>query len=250
VEKALVFGGFPARNAISAALLIQLGATGVNDVFSGADNFFSAFAPNADTSRLLEKLGERFEVARTSIKKWTVGSPIQAPLDAMQTLMQKNSLTADQIRSVAVHVASSEAKTVNNREMPDISMQHMVAVMMLDKTVSFQAAHDKSRMKDPEVLRQRQKVKLVPDPELEKLYPKRVTVVQVTLTDGKQLSERVEAVRGTPDNPMTRDEVIGKSRDLMQPYLGADKTTRLIDAVFNLENVPDIRRLRPLLQRM
>lgn len=250
VEKALVFGGFPARNAISAALLIQLGATGVNDVFSGADNFFSAFAPNADTSRLLDRLGDRFEVARTSIKKWTVGSPIQAPLDAMQTLMQKNSLTADQIRSVAVHVAGSEAKTVNNREMPDISMQHMVAVMMLDKTVSFQAAHDKSRMKDPEVLRQRQKVQLVPDPELEKLYPKRVTVVQVTLTDGKQLSERVEAVRGTPDNPMTRDEVIGKSRDLMQPYLGADKTTRLIDAVFNLENVPDIRRLRPLLQRM
>jgi len=249
VEKSLVFGGFPARNAISSTLLIQLGATGVDDVFSGPDNFFAALGPDADTSRLIEKLGERYEVTRTSIKKWTVGSPIQAPLDAVQGLMQRNSLTADQIQGVAVHVATSEAKTVNNRDMPDISIQHMIAVMMLDKTVTFQAAHDKARMKDPEVLRQRAKVQLVPDPELEKLYPKRVTVVQITLTDGKQFSERVEAVRGTPDNPMTREEIIAKSRDLMQPYLGADKTRRLIETIFNLEDVKDVRTLRPLLQR-
>ena len=82
IEKSLVFAGMPARNGVTAALLIQLGGTGVEDVFSGADNFLLANSPKADPTRLVDKLGERYEVMRTNIKKWTVGSPIQAPLDA------------------------------------------------------------------------------------------------------------------------------------------------------------------------
>jgi 2-methylcitrate dehydratase PrpD len=249
IEKSLVFAGFPARNALSTALLIQVGATGVDDIFAGADNFLIALSPTADPSKLTDKLGERFEVVRTTFKKWTVGSPIQAPLDAVQSLMEKNHLNADDIQSVDVHVATSEAKTVNNREMPDISLQHMIAVMMLDKTVSFQAAHDEARMKDPAVLKQKAKVHLIPDAELERLYPKRVTVVQMTLNDGRKLSQRVEAVRGTPDNPMSRDEVIAKARDLMEPYLGKEQTNRLVNTVFELEKVEDVRSLRSLLQR-
>src|SRR4051812_30758706 len=115
VEKSFVFGGAPARNGVTSVILIQLGATGVVDILSGPDNFLQAFAPNADPNVLIEKLGERFEVTRTNIKKWTVGSPIQAPLDALQALMKKNHLKADQIEKVNVHVATSEAKTVNNR---------------------------------------------------------------------------------------------------------------------------------------
>jgi 2-methylcitrate dehydratase PrpD len=249
VEKSLVFGGMPARNGVTSALLIHLGATGVNDVFSGPDNFLLAFAPEADPSRLIDKLGERYEVTRTSIKKWTVGSPIQAPLDALQQLMKERSLSHDQIQKVVVRVARSEAKTVNDRDMPDISLQHMIAVMLIDKTVSFKAAHDKARMRDPEVLKERAKVQLVPDDELEKLYPKRETIVELTLNDGTKLTQRIEAVRGTPDNPMTRDEIENKARELMAPFLGAAKSQDLIEAIFAIETRSDIRTLRPLLQR-
>jgi 2-methylcitrate dehydratase PrpD len=84
---------------------------------------------------------------------------------------------------------------------------------------------------------------------LERLYPRRETVVEVTLTDGTHLSERVEAVRGTAENPMTREEVVAKCRDLMSPVLGGDKTAKLIERVLDLENVKNIRELRPLLQR-
>ena len=80
-----------------------------------------------------------------------------------------------------MRVATSEANTVNNRDMPDICLQHMVAVMIMDKTASFRAAHDKARMQDPAVLRMRAKIDLVPDAELERLYPKRIAIVEVTL---------------------------------------------------------------------
>ena len=248
VEKSLVFGGWPARNGVTAALLIQIGGTGVDDVFAGSGNFLQAFEPKADPQKLIHQLGEVYEVVNTNIKKWTVGSPIQAPLDALELIRKKRPFEADQVKSVVVRLASSEANTVNNRDMPDISLQHMVAVMLLDKTASFAAAHDKPRMQDAAVLRQRAKVQLIPDEALEKLYPARIGIVEVTLADGSKLTERVEAVRGTAENPMTRDEVVTKARELMTPLLGAPKAAQLIQNILNLEQVKDIRTLRPFLQ--
>jgi 2-methylcitrate dehydratase PrpD len=249
IEKSFVFAGIPARNGVTAALLIQLGGTGVEDILSGTDNFLLAFAPKADPAALIEKLGDRYEVTRTNIKKWTVGSPIQAPLDALEILMKRRPFDADQVQKVMVRVATSEANTVNNREMPDICLQHMIAVMLIDKTASFRAAHDKPRMQDAGVLRQRAKVQLVPDEELERRYPRRETIVEVTLTDGTRLTERVEAVRGTAENPMTRDEVVAKCRDLIAPVLGVSTTAKLLERVLDLENMKSVRELRPLLQR-
>ena len=248
IEKSLVFAGLPARNGVTAALLIQLGGTGVDDIFSGADNFLMSFSPKADPAGLIEKLGERYEVTRTNIKKWTVGSPIQAPLDAIGNLRKRHPFEAAAVRRVDVRVATSEAKTVNDRAMPDISLQHMVAVMLLDKTVTFRSAHDSARMKDPALQREKAKVKLIPDEALERLYPKRVTIVEVTLDDGTKLLERVDAVRGTAENPMTRQEVLAKCRDLMAPVLGAATAAKLIDKIMDLESTRDMRALRPLLQ--
>ena len=249
IEKSLVFAGFPARNGVTAALLIQLGGTGVDDIMAGSDNFLMAFNPKSDPQGLIDKLGERYEVARTNIKKWTVGSPIQAPLDALEAMRKKHPFEADQVQKVVVRMATSDANTVNNREMPDISLQHMVSVMLLDKTASFAAAHDKPRMQDAAVLRQRAKVELKADVELDKLHPARVSIVEVTLADGTKLSERVEAVRGTAENPMTREEVITKARELTTPLLGTDKSAKLIQKILALDSVKDVRELRPLLQR-
>jgi 2-methylcitrate dehydratase PrpD len=248
IQKAFLFAGMPARNGITAALLVQAGATGVDDVLSGQDNFLADYAPQADPEKLIEQLGERYEITRTNIKKWTVGSPIQAPLDALEIILKRRPFEPDQVQTVSVRVATSEASLVNNREMPDICMQHMLAVMLVDKTASFKAAHDKARMQDPAILKQRAKVQLIPDSDLERHLPARETVVEVTLTDGTRLTETVKAVRGTAENPMPREEVVAKARDLMTPVLGAERCSKLIQAAMNLENVKSVRALRPLLQ--
>lgn len=249
IEKAFVFGGMPARNGVTSALVVRSGWIGVDDIFSGADNYFQAYAPKAQPARLIDRLGERFEIAESDIKKWTVGSPIQGPLDAIDAILRKQSFEAEQVRRVTVRLAPSVARVVDDREMPDICLQHMVAVMLLDKTVSFHAAHDKSRMQDAAALRARAKVNLVHDEQLVEFLPVRVAVVEIELTDGTLLSERVTAVRGTPRNPMSRAEVIDKARDLIAPLLGREKSERLINTIYEIENVTDIRRLRPLLQR-
>jgi 2-methylcitrate dehydratase PrpD len=249
IEKAFVFGGMPARAGVTAAELVRAGWSGVDDVFSGEDNFFAVNAPNADPEVLVEALGARYEVSRTDIKKWSVGTPIQAPLDALELLRRQRAFDADDVSEVVVRLAPTVGAVVDNRDIPDICLQHMVAIMLLDGTASFAAAHDAARMADAAVLRERSKVRYVPDPELAALLPARVAVVEVTLRDGTRLRERVEAVRGTVRNPMDRDEVVAKARDLIEPVLGGASAGRLIETILALERSPDIRALRPLLQR-
>jgi 2-methylcitrate dehydratase PrpD len=248
IEKSFVLGGMPARNGVTAALIVESGWTGIDDIFTGDDNFFQAYGPMAQPQRLIDRLGERYEIVETDIKKWTVGSPIQGALDAIDAIRMRRSFDASEVRAVTVRLAPSVATTVDNRSIPDICMQHIMAVMLLDKTVSFRASHDVPRMKDPRVLEQRAKVTLVHDDELVNLLPVRVAIVEVTFTDGSRLSERVSSVRGTPRNPMSRSEVIAKARDLMDEVIGREKSERLIETVYAIESVKDIRNLRPLLQ--
>jgi len=249
IEKAFDFGGMPARNGVTAALLVHAGGTAVDDVLSGADNFFAAFRPINAPAMVIETLGERYEVMRTDIKKWSVGSPVQAPLDALDNLIKRHRFDGNAVQKLVVRVGAHEASVVDARELPDISLQHLLAVMLVDGTVTFKSSHEISRMRDPAVLRQRAKISLAGDAELEKLLPRRVAIVEVTLADGRTLSERVDTVRGTTANRMTRDEIIAKARDLMVPVLGPTKFEQLTAKIFALESVKSVVELRPLLQR-
>lgn len=248
MEKAFMFGSMGARNGVTAALLIRSGWTGVSDVFSGPENFFQSYAPQADPAGLIDQLGERFEVTQTIIKKWSTGGPIQSPLDALVNLRRQHPFEAAQVQKIVVRLSTSAAPKVDNVQSPDLCLQYLVAVMLLDRTVSFRAAHDKARMQDPAILRERAKVAVIAEEELERLLPRRVAIVEVTLADGTQLREENDTVRGTPENPMSRDEVVAKARDLVAPLLGANKCTRLIETTLQLDSVRDIRELRPLLQ--
>jgi 2-methylcitrate dehydratase PrpD len=249
MEKAFVFGSMGARNGVTAALLMQAGFTGISDVFSGRDNFFASYAPKADPAGLIEGLGEHYEVSETIIKKWSTGGPVQSPLDAIVNLRRQHPFAVDQVKQVIVRLSTSAAPKVDNVQSPDLCLQYLAAVTLLDGTLSFRAAHDLPRMQDPVVLQIRGKVQVVADEELERLLPKRVAVVEITLNDGTQLSERNDAVRGTPENPMSHDEIVAKARDLITPVLGAEKCAKLIERIYALEQVQDIRDLRPLLQR-
>ena len=249
IEKAFVFAGMPAKNGVTSALLVENGWNGIDDIFSGSDNFFEAYAPLANKQLLIDQLGERYEITQTDIKKWTVGSPIQGPLDALELIRKKNAFDINSVQKVFVHLEPSTAKVVSNRDIPDICLQHMIAVMLLDGTASFKAAHDFQRMKDPQVLEQRNKVELIFDDDLKQYMPVRVAIVEVALKDGTRYFERVEAVRGTPRNPMSRKEVADKAIDLIGPVLGSLQAKDLVRLVFKLEEQANLSNLTHLLRK-
>jgi 2-methylcitrate dehydratase PrpD len=246
VEKAFDFGGMPARNGVSAAAMVAHGLTGVDDVFSGERSFFVAYGRDPKPEVLAEGLGETYEILRTNIKRWSVGSPIQAPLDSLSELVRKG-LKAEDVEKLVVKVYKQGANTTDNRDMPDICMQHLCAVMLLDGTVSFKSSHDEKRMRHPKVLAVRQKITLQADEELSRAMPSRQGIVEVSLRDGRTLRHHTKAVRGTWENPMPRAEVDVKSYDLLAPVLGSARARNLCDAVWNLDKLRDVRKLRPLL---
>jgi len=248
VEKAFDFGGMPARNGVTAATMVAHGFTGVDDVFAGERSFFVAYGRKPDPAVLARGLGANYEIMNTNIKRWSVGSPVQAPLDSLRDLILKHQIKAADVEKVVVRVAHQGANTVDNRDMPDICMQHMCAVMLIDGNVTFASSHDQKRMRDREVLALRNRIELRGDDALSAAMPSRQGIVEVRLRDGRELKRHTTAVRGTAENPMTRGEVDEKSYDLMAPVIGRARARNLCDAVWKLEKVRDARGLRPLLR--
>jgi 2-methylcitrate dehydratase PrpD len=158
----------------------------------------------------------------------------------MEAILKRRPLAPDQVREIVVRM-DPRTSVVNDREMPDINIQHMLAIMLVDRTATFAAAHDKKRMQDPLILRHKAKVRLEPNSGQ--------PLLTLTLSDGSSITENPTAVRGTAENPMTRGEVVEKARDLMQPILGVSATTRLIERLLDFENIRNVRELRPLVQR-
>jgi 2-methylcitrate dehydratase PrpD len=248
IEKAFDFGGMPARNGVAAATMVAHGFTGVDDAFSGERSFFVAYGRHPEPERLIAGLGGTFEIMNTNIKRWSVGSPIQAPLDALDVLMREEGCKAADVERMVVRVAHQGANTTNNRAMPDICMQHLCAVMLLEGTVSFKAAHDEKRMRDARVLAVRKRIELRGDDELTKAMPSRQGIVELVLRNGTTLRHHMKAVRGTAENPMTRAEVEAKAYDLVAPVFGKARARKLCDAVWSLDALRDIRKLRALLK--
>jgi 2-methylcitrate dehydratase PrpD len=248
VEKAFDFGGMPARNGVAAATMVASGFTGVDDVFSGERSFFVAYGRKPDTAMLVRDLGVKYEIMNTNIKRWSVGSPIQAPLDALRDLIREHHIKTPDVEKVVVRVAHQGANTVDNRDMPDICMQHVCAVMLIDGTVTFASSHDVKRMRDRAVLALRRRIELRGDDALSAAMPSRQGIVEITLRDGRELKHHTREVRGTAENPMTRAEVNEKCYDLMAPVIGKARARKLCDAVWNLEKLRNVRGLRPLLR--
>ncbi len=247
VEKAFVFAAMGARNGVTSALLVRSGFTGVADAFSGENNYFESFGPGVKPDLLVEELGSRYEIEHTDIKKYSVGAPIQAPLDALLILRERHGLSPADVESMAVSVPDDRVNIVRDREMPDVDLRHVLAVALIDGGMTFAASHDYERMKDPAVLALRERITLIGDPALRTAKVKRGGIVEIAAQDGSRLREHVEMVRGRPANPMSDAEVEQKCTDLMQPVLGAERTKGLIDRIWNLEKVRNMRELGPLL---
>jgi 2-methylcitrate dehydratase PrpD len=247
IEKSFDFGGMPARNGVAAATMVARGFTGVDDVFAGERNFFFAYGRKPEPDRLVRNLGEVYEIINTNIKRWSVGSPIQAPLDSLEELIRQHRVKADDVTKVVVRVSHEGANTVNNRDMPDICMQHMCAVMLIDGKVTFASSHDIKRMGDRKVLEVRQRIELLGDDRLSAAMPSRQGIVEIHRRNGGVISHHTKAVRGSAENPMTRAEVDEKSYDLMAPVIGRARTRKLCDAIWSLDRLRNVRALRPLL---
>ena len=250
VEKAFDFSGMGARNGVTAAIMAQLGFSGVWDVLDGEHNVLIALSTAPKPQEMIARLGSRFFVTETAIKPYSVGYPIQSPLDAFLKLRREHKLTSDNVERIVVKLPEDGARIVNDRAMPDVNCQHIIALALLEGAVSFEDSHSYERMKDPKVRAAKERVELIADKSLMDPKAPRSGRVEVRLKDGRTVSHFTPHAPGTKENPLTTEEVSAKARSLMAPVLGAGPAEEIIRRVNELESVKDVRELRPFLTRV
>jgi 2-methylcitrate dehydratase PrpD len=196
---------------------------------------------------MLDGLGSRFFVTETAIKTFSVGYPIQSPLDAVLTLRNQHDVRAQDVRQVVVHLPTDAVGIVGHSAMPDVNCQHLVALALVRGAVSFADSHDPGLMQEPTIRTLRNKVEVIGDPALMMRDAPRSARVEVILADGRRLEHFTKFPPGTKENPLSTERVNAKVRDLIVPMLGASRADELIVRLNDLENLADVRALRPLI---
>jgi 2-methylcitrate dehydratase PrpD len=225
-----------------------MGFTGVEDVLEGDHNALEAHSTEPRPEEMARDLGTRYYVTETAIKTFSVGYPIQAALDAFLTLRREHGITVDSMDRIIATLPEDGARIVDDRSMPDVNLQYLIAVALIDGTVSFDASHSYERMKDAQVVAAKRRVELVADRAMMDPAAPRSAKVEVRLRDGRTVSHFTRHAPGTKENPLDGAGVNAKARSLIEPVLGARRTAAIIERVDRLDALGNVRELGSLLR--
>src|SRR3546814_20061116 len=134
-----------ARTGVFAALFVAAGASGVPGSLTGDFSYLSAFAEKARPDALVEGLGSRYEILAASIKKWCIGSPIQAALDSLTALIAEHNLKPADVAALRAIMTDDRFTIVNDRDLPDVCPQHLLALTLVDGGRTFAPPPDSPR---------------------------------------------------------------------------------------------------------
>jgi 2-methylcitrate dehydratase PrpD len=216
--------GLAAQNGIHAALLAAEGYTGPLHILEGRDGFLHGYSRNPMPERLVERLGESFEILHTAVKPHACCRYMQGPIDAILAIRRENNLDSGQIQRIEIAVleagwglvAEPAAKKYNPESVVDeqFSMPFGAAVAALDGAAGLdQFTVEKSR--SAKVRELMKKVVLVKDPRIEETFPREWPArVTIDLADGQRFEKFIRHPKGDPENPLSWDEMAAKFRSL------------------------------------
>jgi len=245
VEKAFDFAGSPALSGVLAALAVSVGCTGVDDVFIGLPNYLDAVSGQPRPGELAAELGSRFEVTETNIKRYSVGSPAQAAVQAAEEVIARHRPDLAAVARIEISLPAELAGVVDGRPMPDVNVQYLVAGTLLDGACTFRMSHDTDRMSARDVQSLMRRTSLRAD---ESRASTRSAEVRLVNRDGSHHAASVQHVKGTIENPMTEREVHEKAVDVMSPIIGVDRSWAVVRAVEGLAQSPDLGPLHEALE--
>src|SRR6266446_2777971 len=236
------------RNAVFAVLLASLGMTGPAPIFAGTGGFFHTVRCDPFTLEPFGGQGQPFKMLECIIKRFPLGLYSQTVVDAaLQVHPQVSSIgeiheihVATLQTAVKIMAGDAEKWHPTNRETADHSMPYTTAVALMYGTV--EARHFEAEYwRNPRLLELVQKVKVHVSEEANRRAPEAMlSRVEVVTTSGARHVAEVAYHRGHFKNPMSDQEVEDKFRGLASGLLTPEQTSRLLERLWHLEQVPDI----------
>jgi 2-methylcitrate dehydratase PrpD len=243
--------GWAAQSGITAAYLGRAGTTGPTAVFDGRFGLFASHLQDQSVPQALDRitaaLGERWESQHASFKPFPAAHVIHPYLDALLKLREQHRIDPRQVREIVVPVASfivgivcepvAEKRRPNSDSHGRVSMQYTLAEAMALGALG-KDAYQPASLRDPDILRLADVVTYRVDPSFP--GPERFKgAVRIIMQNGAVYEAVEEHNRGSAENPMTHEELVGKFERNAQELLDAQQRRRLIDAVMNVERTPD-----------
>jgi 2-methylcitrate dehydratase PrpD len=244
--------GWAAHSGMVAALLSRKGFKGPSSILEGRDGFLHAYSNGADPSKVLEGIGSRFQILRTSVKPHACCRYMQPPIDAVLKIVNENNLRPEQVKKIKVGVLRAGAPLIAEPIESKYNPQSIVdaqfsmpfgatAALLYGKAglKEFQLSTIQSRP----VREMMRKVECIVDPELDRTFPKQWRATAEILTeDEKRYSTTVEYPKGDPENPLSWEEMIERFHDLTGRIMKKDQRLKIVEEVERLDGIKDIRK--------
>ncbi len=239
------------QSGVLAALLAEQGYTGPEHVLDGKEGFSHVFDTEWRWEVLTEGLGRDWRILQCGMKFFPTEALTHAPISAVLDLVTEHDLEPEQIQEVTIYSLARAADILadpskydpRTKETADHSLPYVIAAAIADRQVT-PLQFKPEKIMDPRIREQLHKVKVIADPEIEKVFPElqRVRAV-ITTTDGRSLTKELDYPKGDPRNPLSDDEITGKFRALGEGIATAEDMDRMQEAIRRAEQFDDVRDL-------
>ena len=244
------------RHGAYAALLAREGFTANPQAFEHKQGYFEVFngAGNYDASKIVANWADPLDILKpgAGLKQYPCCAGTHSAIDAMLTLRQKHGLTPANIASVE---STTHARVLAHTDRPDprsvldakFSVQYCVARALMHGEVGFSHFEGES-YRDPEVRELLTRIKARAHAHEPKGMDESFECeLNVTTTDGKTYTARVDQPLRGPNNLVPPDRLESKFRDCAARALRPDAISRVYTALRGLESIGDVRQLADLM---
>jgi 2-methylcitrate dehydratase PrpD len=251
--------GSAAMVGVFSAMLAKKGFTGPPDIFEGDTGFWKMYGSDrCDFSRITDRLGKKYVVMDTGFKFYSACGATFGALDAVESIMQKHKIVAEDIEGIIVKIDSAKARMPwMNTEAPKTMYE---AEFDIPYTIALKITglagtpgpgwYTEDKLKSPEIYEIIKKVKVEPDAECDqlRLAGKGTLTKLEIITKGNRYSERIERLGSDPrSHTFSGKELEDKFRYLAGLALSQGKVEALTQLLDGLENLEDVNKLAKLL---
>ena len=247
--------GAAAQGGIVAAGLAGIGYRTAPEALDGPWGYFQVAGSGVDPEAIQGKLGNPYTFVDpgVSIKPYPCGSLSHPSMDAMLDLILEHDIKADDVSEVRIGTTSNVLAALRYPTPTDeleakFSIPFCMGILLLERAGGIAQFTDEVVLR-PDVQEMMARVKPYLHEDLEALGFQRIrSLIEVQLRDGTVLSTEASTSRGTPERPMSVEELAGKFGDCAQGLLADDVQAKVIDMVYHLDEVDSVRDLTALLK--
>ncbi len=244
--------GWAGYTGITAVDLSVQGFEGPEGWLEGPLGLAVATADRYDMKRLVENLGDEYEIMNSGIKPYACCRQHHTAIDAALEIRERDNPDIDEIERI-VHRTFSVAARANNRRPDSVSeAKYSAPFAIATGLIAGQAWRQDyliEKVRDQKTRSLCAKVEVVADPELDEIYDECwSSIVEVYMKDGSTYHARRDLPKGEPEFPLSDDTLKDKFMDLACDAFPSEKAEKIYQAVWNLENLEKTSELTQLMR--